>query len=178
MKLYDTQNGTFVSEIEVEKTEIIQAVFSGEYDDHQLENWTIEGTEVGDSTALGDLKIVAYAYFSGDSGSVIACSDGRHVDTLWGTGCWDKGDDTAHRETWDSRFESLKAEMELYEQNNIEDTVDPGELYAEAAEIAYNCVSDEITELYPEAPEYVPDAEYCIQDYVGDHIGWSPKSTR
>jgi len=190
MKLYDTVNGVYISESEVEKTEIVKSVYAGEYDENQLEILTIEGNEVGDSTQLSDLKELGYAYFSGDSGSVIACSDGRHVDTIWNTGCWDhEADDTDEREVWGSRFESLKEEMDAREAYFESISLDaPDEIvdayhekHGHALEVALTCVDDNIIELYPEAmvanPEF-PDMEHCIMDYVGDHINATPRSKK
>ena len=182
MKLYDTINGVYISEDEIEKTDVVQAVHAGEYSKYDLENWTVEGDQVGNSTQLADLKKLGYAYFSGDSGSVIACSDGRHVDTVWNTGCWDEGDDTSDREVWASRFESLKTEMELREAYFEETKLTASdaevaayhEAHGQALEFALNCVNDEITVLYPNAD--FSDMEYCIMDYVGDHVGWNVRS--
>lgn len=178
MKIYDTVNGNFVSEMEVEKSDIVLAVLAGEYDENQMENWTIEGNDIGNSTQLRDLMRLGYAYFTGANGTVIACSDGRHVDTVWNRGCWDEGDETEDREVWADRLERLKAEMNAgeawFQRNKI--TLSDAEVeqyhkaHRDALEFAFNCVDDEIAEPYEVKDKYSnPPREAALDVYVGTH---------
>ena len=55
-KVYDTINGTFVSDLECTLDEIKSEVQSGKYSEYELENWTAENTnDETDSVCLGDL---------------------------------------------------------------------------------------------------------------------------
>ena len=161
MKLYDTINGTFVSDMECSISEVRVEVYQGKYSEHELENWTLEGNqESTDSTQLADLKEVAYFYASGDSGSIIACSDGRHVDTVWSNGVWDNGE-LLKRDNCDTHFEQMMAEMEAFEKSGIElDESLKAKLQAESTEFAHNCVNYDIADKHS-------TFEDAINEYVG-----------
>lgn len=156
MKLYDTVNGTYIFDTEVSTSDIRIQVYQDEFTEDELENYTIEGKEIYDSTQLADLKAVAYFYASGDSGSILACSDGRHVDTVWGNGVWDTGE-LLNEKNCHARFEEMLSELEAFEKAEL--PADPA-LEEKAMEFAHNCVNYDIAEKYAEM-------QPAITEYVG-----------
>lgn len=90
-------------------------------------------------------------YLQGDSGSVIAFSDGQHVDTVWGKMFFDgeELDDGAH-----AFFEEFLA---VYDK--IKDSMG-SEAEAQAKEYAHNCVDYHISDM-------ATSMEAAIAEYVG-----------
>ena len=160
MKLYDTINGSFVDNTESTISEVRIQVYKGEFTEHELKHWTLEGKSETDSTQLSDLLKVAYFYASGDSGSIISCSDGRHVDTVWENGIWDDGDHISKKDCH-NKFEELSAEMDVFlERKEMVPEVQIEDEVRDAIEFAWNCVDDEIAAKYKSMTD-------AIKEYVG-----------
>lgn len=158
MKLYDTINGTFISDTEWTIDDIRDDILSGEYTEHELKNWTLEGEEPEDSIALCDIK--GYFYESGSSGSIIACSDGRHADTVWGDGVDEQGHLAVRHSL--TRGTRNKAVRKLHEELMAESE---GRLLGDshAMEFAYSCVKFDITDVHAEDADGMLEA---IKEYV------------
>ena len=173
MKLYDTINGTFVSDTEIEIPSILSEISLGEFSDKELDNLTIEGSDQSQSISLRDLSnLKGYCYFSGGNGTVIACSDGRHADTVSGSGCSENGAIFSHEDV-EETLETLSNEMDEVTDAPIPEIFH--NFYNLALEYARNCVDFEIEEKYGND---TPGSEYCVRHYVGDTENWIPKESQ
>ena len=132
---------------------------------HQRDTIT---SELMTLTALPEASV----YFSGDNGSLVALSDGNHVDTVSGDGWWQDGEISIGRSNCNAFLQEMRAIHERITEKGRKIEPEPyNRAYLDALDYAYNCVPDEITSQQQYNSTGIDDVtprQYACGEYTGE----------